>query len=100
TKRVWAAWPSTVAETECGSTPDPVSLTATTTELRFAEMRRRRGGVVSFFQNRNWNGPAAAAERESKTMSYVPGAGNTAPATGRAWPNVFRYGFSVCGSPA
>ena len=30
---------------------------------------------MSFSQKRNWNGPAAAAERVSKTMSYVPGAG-------------------------
>ena len=39
------------------------------------------------------------AERVSKTMSYEPGTGRTAPATGRSWPKVLKYGLSTCGSP-
>ena len=53
--------------TDCGSTPDPASVAETTTAPR-VETSRSLGGVVSSIQKRNVNGPAASAERVSKTM--------------------------------
>ena len=54
---------------------------------------------MSFTQKRNVNAPGASPAGVSKTMSYAPGAGRIAPATGRASPNASRYGLITSGRP-
>src|SRR5262249_57855602 len=79
--------PASVADTEIA--PDGAPLSSASF-----------GGVVSLTQNRNANGPAAVFERLSKTTSYQPGSGSTAPAIGRNSSKRPMYGLIPCGSPA
>src|SRR5436309_10976714 len=97
--RTLARLPSTRANADDGSTPDPGSEAATAIPL-FASTRRIRGGVTSLIHQRKVNGPAWAAVWVSNTMSYTPGAGSTAPATGTVLPYALRYGLRSLGSPA
>ncbi len=86
---------------EAGSTPDPRSVTPTTSRApsltRFV-FRATAGGVESLIQKRNANFPALAAVRLSKTMSYAPAAGRIVPDASTGSPKVRRYGFRLNGS--
>ena len=54
---------------------------------------------MSPIQKRNVNGPAAAAERVSKTMLYTPLAGRTAPAIWRDSPTCVAVRIQVDRQP-
>ena len=57
------------------------------------------GGVTSFTQKRNVYGPVGVPAVVSKTTSYVPAPGRTAPATGRGAPKESTYGLITSGRP-
>ena len=59
---------------------------------------RIAGGAVSFTQKRNVYLPGFAPAGVSKTKSYAPGAGRTAPTTGTTRPKP-AYGFRSTGMP-
>src|SRR6185312_5897100 len=93
-----ALWPSIVAVTDCGSTPDPASVAATTMPPA-VDFTRSVGGLVSFVQNRKVNGPGFLPSGVSNTTSYVPAVGSTRPAIGREAPYCSRYGLRSIGRP-
>ena len=66
--RTFVRLPSTRANADDGSTPEPASEAATAIPL-FVLTTRTRGGVTSLIHQRKVNGPAWAAVWVSKTMS-------------------------------
>ena len=94
-------FPPTFAWKERGSTPEPESRTETRIGrpiLSSWSRSRIDGGDVSFTQKRNAKAPGFAPVGVSKTNSYVPGSGSTAPTTGSAWSKPW-YGFRLAGIP-
>ena len=75
---------SIFATADAGSTPEPASVTATTS-FPLSDTDRvsslAEGGVVSFVQKWNVNAPASPGATVSKTTSYEPGVGPITPDT-------------------
>ena len=98
-QRTGTARPSTLASREPGSTPAPASWIATRSVVPLRPTSRTDGGVTSFTQKRNVKRPARLELGLSNTMSYAPGVGRTAPATGADSRKFFAYGLSARGRP-
>src|SRR5262249_42102242 len=93
--------PPTLAWSERGSTPQPEARTGTPVGrpiLSPCGGSRVEGGGGAVTHERNANAPGLSCGGVSKTKSYVPGSGSTAPTTGSARSNPW-YGSRLAGIP-